>query len=191
MTLRLPVDEVLFDELRTDFLPKAQHSGFRGFQYILAEHGRVAGILWYEQPEDLDGITRPGPKCQDVRGSPPGRWRGRGRGANPRPRRGHGSLPTSSHRPDIRARATGHRGRFSFARCTIAWARRTYLLSASSRTLLTPSACAKASAAPLDRPRAVTGASARPANLSTSDWSCGGGWVSGCSTIHASRCWLR
>jgi hypothetical protein len=40
MTLRLPVDEVLFDELRTDFLPKAaQHSGFRGFQYVLAEQG--------------------------------------------------------------------------------------------------------------------------------------------------------
>jgi len=32
MTLRLPVDEVLFDELRTDFLPRAaQHPGFRGF----------------------------------------------------------------------------------------------------------------------------------------------------------------
>ena len=59
MTLRLPVDEVLFDELRSDFLPKAaQHSGFRGFQYVLAEHGRAIGILWYEQPEDLDGITR-------------------------------------------------------------------------------------------------------------------------------------
>jgi hypothetical protein len=59
MTLRLPVDEVLFDELRTDFLPKAaQHSGFRGFQYVLAEHGRAIGILWYEQPEDLDGITQ-------------------------------------------------------------------------------------------------------------------------------------
>jgi hypothetical protein len=59
MTLRLPVDEVLFDELRTDFLPKAaQHSGFCGFQYVLAEHGRAIGILWYEQPEDLDAITR-------------------------------------------------------------------------------------------------------------------------------------
>jgi hypothetical protein len=33
MTLRLPVDDVLFDELRTDF-------------------------LWYERPEDLDGITQ-------------------------------------------------------------------------------------------------------------------------------------
>ncbi len=31
MTLPMPVDEVLFDELRTDFLPRAaQHSGFRG-----------------------------------------------------------------------------------------------------------------------------------------------------------------
>jgi hypothetical protein len=59
MTLRLPVDEVLFDELRTDFLPKAaQHPGFRGFQYVLAEQGRAVGILWYEQPEDLDGITQ-------------------------------------------------------------------------------------------------------------------------------------
>jgi hypothetical protein len=47
-----------FDELRTDFLPKAaQHSGFRGFQYVLAEQGRAIGILWYEQPADLDGIT--------------------------------------------------------------------------------------------------------------------------------------
>jgi hypothetical protein len=59
MTLRLPVDRVLFDELRTDFLPKAsQHQGFRGFQYVLAEQGRAVGILWYEQPEDHDGITR-------------------------------------------------------------------------------------------------------------------------------------
>jgi len=59
MTLRLPVDEVLLDELRSDFLPRAaQHSGFRGFQYVLAEHGRAIGILWYEQPEDLDAITR-------------------------------------------------------------------------------------------------------------------------------------
>ncbi len=59
MTLRLPVDEVLFDELRTDFLPKAaRHSGFGGFQYVVAEHGRAVGILWYERPEDLDGITR-------------------------------------------------------------------------------------------------------------------------------------
>ena len=40
MTLRLPVDDVLFDELRTDFLPKAaQHPGFCGFQYVLAVHG--------------------------------------------------------------------------------------------------------------------------------------------------------
>jgi hypothetical protein len=59
MTLRLPVDEVLFDELRTDFLAKAaQHPGFRGFQFVLAEQGRAVAILWYEQPEDLDGITR-------------------------------------------------------------------------------------------------------------------------------------
>jgi hypothetical protein len=59
MTLSLPVDGMLFDELRTDFLPKAsQHSGFRGFQYVLGEQGRAVGTLWYEQPEDLDGITR-------------------------------------------------------------------------------------------------------------------------------------
>jgi hypothetical protein len=58
MTLRLPVDTVLFDELRADFLPRAsQHPGFRGFQYVLAEHGRAVGILWYDQPEDLDAIT--------------------------------------------------------------------------------------------------------------------------------------
>jgi hypothetical protein len=58
MTLRLPVDEVLFDELRADFLPRVtQHPGFRGFQYVLAEHGRAIGILWYDQPEDLDAIT--------------------------------------------------------------------------------------------------------------------------------------
>jgi hypothetical protein len=59
MTLRLPVDDVLFDELRADFLPRAsQHPGFRGFQYVLAEQGRAGGILWYEQPEDVDGITQ-------------------------------------------------------------------------------------------------------------------------------------
>jgi hypothetical protein len=61
MTLRLPVDAVLFDELRSDFLPRAaQHPGFRGFQYVLAEQGRAIGILWYEQPEDLDGIAQSG-----------------------------------------------------------------------------------------------------------------------------------
>jgi hypothetical protein len=59
MTLRLPVDDLLFEELRADFLPRAsRHPGFRGFQYVLAEQGRAIGILWYEQPEDLDGITR-------------------------------------------------------------------------------------------------------------------------------------
>ena len=67
MALRLPVDSVLFDGLRTDFLPRAsQHPGFRGFQYVLAEQGRAVGIPWYEQPEDLDGITRlVGPWFQD------------------------------------------------------------------------------------------------------------------------------
>ena len=58
MTLRLPVDHVLFAELRADFVPRAsQHPGFRGLQYLLAEHGRAVGILWYDQPEDLDAIT--------------------------------------------------------------------------------------------------------------------------------------
>jgi hypothetical protein len=67
MTLRLPVDDGLFEELRADFLPRAAgHPGFRGFQYVLAEQGRAVGILWYEQPEDLDGITRlVGPWFQD------------------------------------------------------------------------------------------------------------------------------
>src|SRR5918994_2283771 len=118
----------------------------------------------------------------EVAPRPPGRH-GRGRGANPRPCHGHRSLPSQLAPAETRARPTGHGDCFSLARCTMAWARRTYLLSARSRTLLTPSAWAKASAAPLDRPSAVTGASARPANLSTSDWSSGGGWLSGCSTI--------
>jgi hypothetical protein len=42
MTLRLPVDEVLFDELRADFLPRAsRHPGFHGFQYVLADQGHA------------------------------------------------------------------------------------------------------------------------------------------------------
>jgi hypothetical protein len=46
MTLRQPVDEALFEQLRVDLLPRAsQHSGFRGFQYVLGEQGRVIGIL--------------------------------------------------------------------------------------------------------------------------------------------------
>jgi hypothetical protein len=58
MTLRLPVDEALFDELRADFLPKvSRHPGFRGFHYVLGEQGHAIGILWYEHPTDLDGIT--------------------------------------------------------------------------------------------------------------------------------------
>jgi hypothetical protein len=59
MTLRLPVNDALFDELRTDFLPRAsQHPRFLGFQYVLADQGRAVGILWYERPEDLDAITQ-------------------------------------------------------------------------------------------------------------------------------------
>ena len=58
MTLRLPVDETLFEELRVHFLPRAsQHPGFRGFQYVLGGQGHAIGILSYEQPTDLDGIT--------------------------------------------------------------------------------------------------------------------------------------
>jgi hypothetical protein len=58
MTLRQPVDEALFEELRAGFVPRAsQHPGFRGFQYVLGEQGRAIGILWYDTPADLDGIT--------------------------------------------------------------------------------------------------------------------------------------
>ena len=58
MTLRLPVDEALFEELRADFLPTAsRHAGFRGFQYVLGQQGHAIGILWYERPTDLDGIS--------------------------------------------------------------------------------------------------------------------------------------
>jgi hypothetical protein len=58
MTLRLPVDDALLEELRADFLPKAsRHAGFRGFQYVLGGQGHAVGILWYEQATDLDGIT--------------------------------------------------------------------------------------------------------------------------------------
>jgi hypothetical protein len=58
MTLRQPVDEALFEELRADLLPRAaQHSGFRGFQYVLGEQGRVIGILYYDESADLDAIT--------------------------------------------------------------------------------------------------------------------------------------
>ena len=58
MTLRLPIDEALFEELRADFVPMAfRHPGFRGFQYVLGRRGHAIGILWYEQPTDLDGIT--------------------------------------------------------------------------------------------------------------------------------------
>jgi hypothetical protein len=74
MTLRLPVDEALFEELRADFLPKAsRHPGFRGFQYVLGGQGHAVGILWYEQPTDLDGITElsaVGSATTSRRGSP-------------------------------------------------------------------------------------------------------------------------
>jgi hypothetical protein len=75
------------------------------------------------------------------------------------------------------------------ARCTIAWARRTYLLSARSRTVLTPSACSKAWASRLDRPKAVSGASTSSANCSGPDSASEGGVVSDLSD-KASRWWL-
>jgi hypothetical protein len=58
MTLRLPVDETLFEELRADFLRRAsRHTGFCGFQYVLGARGHAIGILWYDHAEDLDAIT--------------------------------------------------------------------------------------------------------------------------------------
>jgi hypothetical protein len=51
------------------------------------------------------------------------------------------------------------------AKFTIARARRTYLLSARSRTVLTASVFSRASASLLDRPKAVSGASTSSANF--------------------------
>ena len=75
------------------------------------------------------------------------------------------------------------------ARCTIAWARRMYLLSARSRTVLTPSVSCRASASLLDRPKAVSGASTSAANCSGPDSAAEGGVVSDLSD-KASRWWL-
>ena len=75
------------------------------------------------------------------------------------------------------------------ARFTIAWARRTYLLSAKSRTVLTPSVSSRTSASLLDRPKAVSGASTSSANLIGPDSVPGGGVVSDLS-VKASRWWL-
>jgi hypothetical protein len=75
------------------------------------------------------------------------------------------------------------------ARCTIAWARRTYLLSARSRTVLTPSVFCRASASLLDRPKAVSGASTSSANFSGPDSASEGGVVSDLSA-KVSRWWL-
>jgi hypothetical protein len=92
------------------------------------------------------------------------------------------------HPGRVRGRGpTGHCGFFSLARFTIACALRTYLLSAKSRTVLSLSACYRASASALDRPNAATGASASSANWSASDWSFGGGWMPGFSTICTSH----
>jgi hypothetical protein len=75
------------------------------------------------------------------------------------------------------------------ASCTIAWARRTYLLSARSRTVLTPSVSSRAWASLLDRPKAVSGASTSAANFLGPDSASEGGVVSDLSG-KASRCWL-
>jgi hypothetical protein len=74
------------------------------------------------------------------------------------------------------------------ARFTIACARRTYLLSARSRTVLTPSVSSRACASLLDRPKAVSGASASSANFIGPDSVPGGGVVSDLS-VKASRWW--
>jgi hypothetical protein len=50
---------------------------------------------------------------------------GQGRGANPWPCHGHDRGPPPRTRAGPRARAAAHRELFWFARCTIAWARRT------------------------------------------------------------------
>jgi hypothetical protein len=78
----------------------------------------------------------------------------------------------------------------AWARCTIAWARRTYLLSARSRTVLTPSVSCRASASLLDRPKAVSGASTSSANCSGPDSAAEGGVVSDLSD-KASWWWLE
>ena len=74
------------------------------------------------------------------------------------------------------------------ARFTIACARRTYLLSTRSRTVLTPSVSSRACASLLDRPKAVSGASTSSANFIGPDSVPGGGVVSDPS-VKASRWW--
>jgi hypothetical protein len=74
------------------------------------------------------------------------------------------------------------------ARFTIACARRTYLLSARSRTVLTPSVFSRACASLLDRPKAVSEASTSSANFIGPDSVPGGGVVSDPS-VKASRWW--
>ena len=44
MTLRLPVDEVLFDELRTDFLPQGTTLGLPRLPVRSGRAGRAVGI---------------------------------------------------------------------------------------------------------------------------------------------------
>jgi hypothetical protein len=79
----------------------------------------------------------------------------------------------------------------AWARCTIAWARRTYLLSARSRTVLTPSVSCRASASRLDRPKAVSGALTSSANCSGPDSASEGGGVVSDLSAKASWWWLE
>jgi hypothetical protein len=147
------------------------------------------------------------------------RRHGQGRGANPRPCRSHKTVtepdPVTAGRhiawrPTPRQNDTAicgppgrdrlsqritnrssHRSFYSLACAmfTIAWARRTYLLSARSRTVLTPSVSSRASASLLDRPKAVNGASTSAANLTGPDSVSGGGVVSDLS-VKVGRWWL-
>jgi hypothetical protein len=90
------------------------------------------------------------------------------------------------------------------ARCTIAWARRTYLLSARSRTVLTPSVFCRASASLLDRPRPSVArrpaqrTSAAPTRRPRAEWSrtcrprlAGGGWGSALPVPARAGAWRR
>lgn len=92
--------------------------------------------------------------------------------------------PTCRHRHDTLdpKQARDHPSFYSLAcaRFTIACARRTYLLSARSRTVLTPSVSSRASASLLDRPKAVSGASTSSANFIGPDSCPRAGWSRTC-----------
>jgi len=75
----------------------------------------------------------------------------------------------------------------ALASFTMACARRTCLLSAKSRTVLTPSACSRASASLLDRPNATIGASTSSANFRGPDSTSEDGSVWDLSAIIASQ----